>query len=385
MPLGAGSNWPVAVDTDALLGPTSGIVAGVTHLGDTGTNQGDQLGITKNLINSVIKLENAVQCGQQWSVTNGAYTQPAIAATVAVTVNAAPQGTGWMKSGMVVYVDPGLAGGVVGGYYLVTLVTSSTAITLLNLAVQGINAAAAATVPTSSIIQFVGWSNIGETDQVALYEREWNNNQSVVISAANPDSDWTGTFTGSGAVGIDSTAGDATTLSNPGLWQVTSGATAASVANVAAKNIFIPSLTPLDITFSVSLTALSTTGTQEYTFGVGIGTSTAASVGNPFMGIGYKLNGGNTAWNVFAGATMGANITTTGVVVAINTLYHLRFTLNQGWTSLSAWVNHAGPTTVTTNLQTGTSFLQLVLSSTVGTTPKLVNWGRTKIRAYLPR
>ncbi len=384
MPLGAGSNWPVAVDSDAILGPTSGIVAGVTHLGDTGTNQGDQLGITKNLINSVVKVENVAQCGNLWCVTNGTFTQPAIGSTVSPTIYAAPYGTAPLQGGMLVNCQPGIAGGNIGGIYLVTTVGSSTAITLLNLGGPQ-NSAAAAVIPTASIIQFVGWSNGGPSDQVALYEREWNNSESVAISGANPNSDWTGTFTGTGAVAPDATAGDSTALSTPGLWQITSGATAASVANVAAKNIFIPSLTPIDVTFSVSLTALSTTGTQEYTFGVGIGTSTAASVANPFMGIGYKLNGGNTSWNVFAGATMGANITTTGVTVAINTLYHLRFTLNQGWTSLSAWVNHAGPTTVTTNLQTGTSFLQLVLSSTVGTTPKLCNWGRTKLKLFLPR
>lgn len=241
------------------------------------------------------------------------------------------------------------------------------------------NAAAAATIPTLSCVSFVTWSNSASTDTVAMFEREWDNIEPVVSTG------WAGTFTGTGAITQDATAADSTALSALGLWQVTSGATAASVANVAQPDLFIPTLLPVDLTFSVSLTALSVTATQEYTFGVGLCNSTAASVGNPFMGVGYKLNGGNVDWNVFAGATMGANLTDTGVVVAINTLYHLRMTLNQGWTSMNVWVNHAGPTVVTTNLQTGQMFPCLILSSTIGTTPKVCNWDRTKLRIITPR
>src|ERR1700726_4595938 len=49
--------YPTTLDTAATLGPTSGIVAGTTPLNAVGTNQGDQLGITNNLINQVIALE----------------------------------------------------------------------------------------------------------------------------------------------------------------------------------------------------------------------------------------------------------------------------------------------------------------------------------------
>jgi hypothetical protein len=386
MPLGAGSNWPVAVDSDALLGPTSGIVAGVTHLGDTGTNQGDQLGITKNLINSVVKVENVAQCGNLWCVTNGTFVQPAIGATVAVTVYGVPYGTAPFQIGMTVMVQPGIAGGLIGGVYLVTAIASNTSITLLNKAVQGINTAAGNTVPTASVIMFAGFAPF-MTDSVALYDRTWDNSETVMVTAlTQPNADWTSTNVGTAGVAIDNTAGDSTALSTPSLWQIIAGAGAPpNVANVAAKNIFIPSLTPVDMTFSVSIPVLSTTGTQEYTFGVGLCSSTAGSVGNPFMGIGYKLNGGNTAWNVFAGATMGANITTTGVTIVVNTLYHLRMTLNQGWTSLNVWVNHAGPTTVSTNLQTGTMFPCAIFSKTVGTGAEAINWARTKLRLFLPR
>jgi hypothetical protein len=59
--------------------------------------------------------------------------------------------------------------------------------------------------------------------------------------------------------------------------------------------------------------------------------------------------------------------------------------LTEGWTSLNVRVNHAGPTTVTTNLQTGTVFPCLIISSTIGTIPKLVNWDRTMLRIITPR
>ena len=53
--------YPTTLDTAATLGPTSGIVAGTTPLNAVGTNQGDQLGITNNLINQVIALQT--KCG----------------------------------------------------------------------------------------------------------------------------------------------------------------------------------------------------------------------------------------------------------------------------------------------------------------------------------
>jgi hypothetical protein len=52
--------FPASLDSDSTLGPTSGIIAGNTLLGSAGTNQGDQLGITKNLINSVMALQSVV-------------------------------------------------------------------------------------------------------------------------------------------------------------------------------------------------------------------------------------------------------------------------------------------------------------------------------------
>lgn len=53
--------FPTTLDTDSTLGPTSGIsTTGSTLLSATGTGQGDQVGITRNLINSVIALETKV-------------------------------------------------------------------------------------------------------------------------------------------------------------------------------------------------------------------------------------------------------------------------------------------------------------------------------------
>jgi hypothetical protein len=57
MALGTPTYATGTTDTDATLGPTTGIVAGTTPLNAVGTNQGDQLGITKNLINTSIALE----------------------------------------------------------------------------------------------------------------------------------------------------------------------------------------------------------------------------------------------------------------------------------------------------------------------------------------
>ena len=52
--------YPASIDNDATMGPTTGIIPGTTSLSAVGTNQGDQLGITRNLINSLIALENKV-------------------------------------------------------------------------------------------------------------------------------------------------------------------------------------------------------------------------------------------------------------------------------------------------------------------------------------
>ncbi len=49
-----------SLDTVATIGPTSGIVAGTTPLNAVGTNQGDQLGITNNIISALVALENVV-------------------------------------------------------------------------------------------------------------------------------------------------------------------------------------------------------------------------------------------------------------------------------------------------------------------------------------
>ena len=60
--------YPTTLDTAATLGPTSGIVAGTTALNAVGSNQGNQLGITNNLINTMIGVETLV------GVTNGTVT-----------------------------------------------------------------------------------------------------------------------------------------------------------------------------------------------------------------------------------------------------------------------------------------------------------------------
>ncbi len=60
--------YPTTLDTAATLGPTSGIVAGTTPLNAVGTNQGDQLGITNNLINTMVGIETLV------GVTNSTVT-----------------------------------------------------------------------------------------------------------------------------------------------------------------------------------------------------------------------------------------------------------------------------------------------------------------------
>jgi hypothetical protein len=52
--------FPASIDNDATMGPTTGIIPGTTSLSAVGTNQGDQLGITRNLINALIALENKV-------------------------------------------------------------------------------------------------------------------------------------------------------------------------------------------------------------------------------------------------------------------------------------------------------------------------------------
>jgi hypothetical protein len=61
MALGTPTYSTGTTDTNATLGPTTGIVAGSTPLNAVGTNQGDQLGITNNLINTTIALETNAQ------------------------------------------------------------------------------------------------------------------------------------------------------------------------------------------------------------------------------------------------------------------------------------------------------------------------------------
>ncbi|SRR6266404_2719931 len=67
MPLGT-PVYPTTLDTAATVGPTSGIVAGTTPLNAVGTNQGDQIGITNNIITVELALEAAV------GVTNSTVT-----------------------------------------------------------------------------------------------------------------------------------------------------------------------------------------------------------------------------------------------------------------------------------------------------------------------
>jgi hypothetical protein len=65
--------YPTSLDTAATLGPTSGIVAGTTPLNAVGTNQGDQLGITNNLINTMIGVETLVGITNSTTTTTHEY------------------------------------------------------------------------------------------------------------------------------------------------------------------------------------------------------------------------------------------------------------------------------------------------------------------------
>ncbi len=60
--------YPTTLDTADSIGPTSGIQPGLTPLNAIGANQGDQLGITNNLINTLIGVETLV------GVTNSTVT-----------------------------------------------------------------------------------------------------------------------------------------------------------------------------------------------------------------------------------------------------------------------------------------------------------------------
>lgn len=75
--------YPASIDTNATLGPTLGIVANNTLLGAVGPNQGDQLGITNNLINQVIALENQVGITESTVTTSLVYQVAALQTMVA--------------------------------------------------------------------------------------------------------------------------------------------------------------------------------------------------------------------------------------------------------------------------------------------------------------
>lgn len=67
--------YPATLDTDASLGPTSGIVPGLggTHLGDAGVGQGTLLGITTNLINTAIAIETKLGITNSTDITSHEY------------------------------------------------------------------------------------------------------------------------------------------------------------------------------------------------------------------------------------------------------------------------------------------------------------------------
>lgn len=52
--------YPINIDSDNTIGPTSGIIRTSTHLSDTGVGQNDQLSIVQNLINTEVAIESVV-------------------------------------------------------------------------------------------------------------------------------------------------------------------------------------------------------------------------------------------------------------------------------------------------------------------------------------
>jgi hypothetical protein len=370
--------YPAGIDSDSTLGPTSGIVPGVTHLGDIGINQGDQLGITRNLINAAILLQTNTAEGQAGTFTTAIYVQSVPGTPLQITVI----DTSWMFQGGYLFIK-GFT--ITGGYYVIQSVDSPTLVTIVNLGVVGINSPAGTSIPSLCAVQAYGFRTEPSTDSVNFYEREWDFEACLPISAGQPVTDWQLTATGTATAAPDITIADSTSIKAIGLLSLATGATAVSVGNLMARGVTIPSLTPLEITFSVSLPVLSVTATQEFIFGCGVSSAAAASNAIPFMGIGYKLNGGNVFWNAFAGTTVGANLTATTTTIAINTLYHLRMTLNAGWTAMGVSVNHSTPIVITTNLQTGTMFPCIVFSSSFGTTSKVILLDRVKLRVWISR
>lgn len=75
-----------------------------------------------------------------YATTTAGFVQPAINATVSVTVS----NTSWMALGQIVYIET-------GGYYSVSSLTSGTVAVLRNLGYQG-NAAPSATVVSTSLV-----------------------------------------------------------------------------------------------------------------------------------------------------------------------------------------------------------------------------------------
>lgn len=139
--------YPTTLDTAATLGPTSGIVAGTTALNAVGTNQGDQLGITNNLINTVVALETAVgvtnsavttsltygvnhlAAASPYTTTTSSFVIPAAGSPVTLAITSAS----WPIVGQVVEINDGTN----YGFFEITTVTSGVSIAVTNRGYNG--------------------------------------------------------------------------------------------------------------------------------------------------------------------------------------------------------------------------------------------------------
>jgi hypothetical protein len=142
-------------------------VAGTTPLNAVGTNQGDQLGIVNNLINTVIALEtfvgvtsSAVTTSLAYganhvisvtgTLTSSSFTIPASGSTVVVAVLAVT----WPIQGQKIYISDGTH----VMYGTITTVGSSTSITVLNTGDTGNNVSG--TMATAARVELVDYQNV---------------------------------------------------------------------------------------------------------------------------------------------------------------------------------------------------------------------------------
>ncbi len=134
------------LDTDATLGPTSSITAGTTTL-----LAGDQLGITKNAVNTLISLEKSFLY-DMWTTTNGTFTVPAANATVAITVESCV----WPLVGQWVWISDGthiMLGTItaIGA----TAGTAQTSVTVLNASADAAFNNVSGTMASGSVVRLV--------------------------------------------------------------------------------------------------------------------------------------------------------------------------------------------------------------------------------------